>query len=565
MGLAADLTIVLVAALAGGLVAQQLRQPLILGYIIAGVAVGPHTGGLTLSNPHDVELLAEIGVALLLFALGLEFSFKELAPVRGVALAGTPLQIGATIVLGAVTARWLGWSWVDGIWLGALVSVSSTMVLLKTLQAQGRMGTLSSRVMLGMLIVQDLAVAPMMIVLPKLSQPEAGLAAVGWATVRAATFLALMVIVGTRLIPWLMARIVRWNSRELFLLATTAIGLGIGYATYLFGLSYALGAFVAGMVLSESDYSHQALSDIIPLRDLFSMLFFASVGMLLDPTLLLAQLPIVLLLVCLVGAGKGVLFSLIVRLFGYRNVIPLAVGLGLFQVGELAFVLARTGVTSRSISTEMYAIVLNVALLTMVLTPFVSGFTAPIYAWIKQRRGVEPVQTINLPRGGLQDHVVIAGAGRVGLSIADVLTRLNLPFVLIEADSRRVALARQSGHPVVYGDAGQPTVLNAGRLRSARLLIVTTPSFTVARAIVRHALELNRAVRLVARAEGFEAVHALRELGVSEVVQPEFEAGLQMTRSALAHLGVSPEDTLSVADTVREERYGRLRDDGVTE
>ncbi|MGH9163582.1 MAG: cation:proton antiporter [Vicinamibacteraceae bacterium] len=564
MGLATDLTIVLVAALAGGLVAQQLRQPLILGYIVAGVAVGPHTGGLTVSSPHDVELLAEIGVALLLFALGLEFSFKELAPVRRVALVGTPVQIGATIVLGVATARWLGWSWVDGIWLGALVSVSSTMVLLKTLQAQGRMGTLSSRVMLGMLVVQDLAIAPMMIVLPKLAQPEAGLAAVGWATVRAATFLALMVIVGTRLIPWLMARIVRWNSRELFLLATTAIGLGIGYVTYLFGLSYALGAFVAGMVLSESDYSHQALSDIIPLRDLFSMLFFASVGMLLDPALLLAQLPIVLLLVCLVGVGKGVLFSLIVRLFGYRNVIPLAVGLGLFQVGEFAFVLARAGVTSQSISTELYAIVLNVALVTMVLTPFVSGLTTPIYEWIKQRRGAEPVQSINLPRQGLQDHVVIAGAGRVGLSIAEVLARLHLPFVLIELDSRRVALARQGGHPVVYGDAAQPTVLKAARLGTARLLIVTTPSFTVARAVVRHALELNDSVRLVARAEGFEAVHTLRELGVSEVVQPEFEAGLEMTRTALAHLGVSPEDTLSVADTMREERYGRLRDDGVT-
>ena len=288
MGIAADLAIVIVAGLIGGLVAQALRQPLILGYILAGVLVGPHSVGRAVTNTHDIELLAEIGVALLLFALGLEFSLKQLQPVRRIALVGTPIQMGLTILLGAGLGRLFGWNWVPALWLGALIALSSTMVILKTLMAQGRMGTLSSRVMIGILIAQDLMVVPLMILLPAMSNPQAGLQALVVATGKAVLFLTLMVVVGTRLLPKLMQAIAVRQSRELFLLAITAIGLGVGYATYLFGLSFAFGAFVAGLVLSESDYAHQALSDIIPLRDVFGMLFFASVGMLIDPSLLLA-------------------------------------------------------------------------------------------------------------------------------------------------------------------------------------------------------------------------------------------------------------------------------------
>ena len=209
--------------------------------------------------------------------------------MRNIALVGTPLQMLLTIIYGYALGHWLGWEWVPSVWLGALVSLSSTMVILKTLMNQGFLGTLSSRVMIGMLMVQDLAVVPLMIILPQLSNPKAGIPLLGLAALKAALFLTLMILLGTRVLPRLMAYIAKWNSRELFLLAITAIGLGVGYATYLSGLSFALGAFVAGMVLSESDYSHQALSDIIPLRDLFGLLFFTSVGMLLDPTFLLTH------------------------------------------------------------------------------------------------------------------------------------------------------------------------------------------------------------------------------------------------------------------------------------
>lgn len=558
MGIAADIAIIIVAALLGGLVAQRLRQPLILGYIVAGILLGPYTGGYTVSNIHDIELLAEIGVALLLFALGIEFSFRELQPVRRVALIGTPLQIVLSIALGVGIGRLLGWSWFLSIWFGALISLSSTMVLLKTLMSQGRMGTLSSRVMMGMLIVQDLAVVPMVIILPELVDLEAGLVTLGGAVLRAAVFLGAMVFLGTRLVPRLMIYVARWNSRELFLLAVTAIGLGVGYVTYLVGLSFAFGAFVAGMVLSESDYSHQALSDILPLRDLFSLLFFVSVGMLLDPGYFLDNLGMILLVVLLVSVGKSVIFAGITRLFGYGNVVPIAVGLGLFQVGEFSFVLARVGVSRDVISPELYSLVLSVAILTMLLTPLASQLAEPIYELRKRWRGFEVLDTVNLPDEGLQDHVVIVGFGRVGEFIADVLQRLQLPFVVVELDQRRMEKAQVAGYPVIYGDATQEPVLEAAQVGHSRLALVTVPAVGITNAVVASIRRICPELHIVARAEGLEQMRLLQQQGVFEVVQPEMEAGLQITRQTLLHLDIPPPEIQEFIDGVRRELYSPL-------
>ncbi len=430
MGITADIAIIIVAALIGGVIAQHLRQPLILGYILAGILVGPYTGGITVTEIHNIELLAEIGVALLLFTLGLEFSLKELKPVRHIALIGTPVQILLTMAYGFGIGQLFGWGWVDAVWFGGMIALSSTMVILKTLMSQGRLGTLSSRVMMGMLIVQDLAVVPLMIILPQLNKPDTGLSVLAMAALKASLFLVLMVFGGTRILPRLMVYIVRWNSRELFLLAITAIGLGIGYGTYLFGLSFALGSFVAGMVLSESDYSHQALSDIIPLRDIFGLLFFVSVGMLLDPAFLWANFGTILWVVFLVAIGKGLIFSILSRLFGYVNIIPLAVGLGLFQIGEFSFVLARVGLSTHSISHDLYSLTLTTAVVTMALTPLISGLTAPLYALHKRRFKHERLQTSNLPETGLHQHVIIAGGGRVGQHVAQVLQHFNSPYAV---------------------------------------------------------------------------------------------------------------------------------------
>ncbi len=562
MGIAADIIIIIVAGLAGALVAHRLKQPLMLGYILAGILVGPFTGGITVGDAHEIEKLAEIGVALLLFALGLEFSLKELKPVRAIALIGTPLQIILTSLLGYQIGRWLGWAPLPSIWLGGLVSFSSTMVILKTLVNQGVMGTLSSRVMIGILIVQDLAVVPMMIMLPQLSDPQAGLPALGLAAGKAAIFLVLMLNLGTRWLPRLLAVIARWESRELFLLSITAIGLGIGYATYLFGLSFAFGAFVAGIVLSESDYGHQALSDIIPLRDLFGLLFFTSVGMLLNPIFLLEHWRIVLGLVLLVGLGKGIIMAILAKGFGYGNVIPLAVGLGMFQIGEFSFLLAQQGFGSGVLNQEQYWLILCATVISMFLTPLLSGLTKPIYALFQNYVQNNPLETINLPGQSLQDHVVVVGGGRVGQHIAKVLKQLEVPFVIIEVNHRRFEQCKLAGFPTIYGDASHNLVLNAASIERAQQLLITAPVIAQTRQIVLHVQQFHPGLNIVVRAEGEEQMHSLYRLGVYMVVLPELEAGLEIARQTLLHLKMPIPVIQQYTDSVRREFYQPLSESG---
>jgi monovalent cation:H+ antiporter-2, CPA2 family len=560
MGIATDIVIVVVAALFGALIAQRFNQPLLLGYIFGGILVGPYTGGITVSDVHDIELLAELGVALLLFALGLEFSLKDLQPVRRVALFGAPIQMILTIIYGLGIGQLIGLDWTESIWLGGIISVSSTMVILKTLMGRGLLGTLSSRVMIGILIVQDLAIIPLMLILPELNDLEAGLPALGGAVVRAFIFITGMVFIGTRVMPALVRIIAQWNSRELFLLAVTAIGLGIGYVTFLFGLSFAFGAFVAGIVLSESDYSHQALGDITPLRDLFGLVFFVSVGMLLDPVYLFENLSTVLLLVVLVAIGKMTIFSIMVRAFGYGNIIPIAVGLTMFQVGEFSFLLARVGLSTDSISQDLYSLLLTTAILTMIVTSFISRLAVPIYSIWQKRFQHEMLDTINLPKQGLHDHIIIAGGGQTGYYVAKVLQRMQLPFVIIELDQRRVDQCKEDGMPVIYGDASQEVVLETAGLHAARLMLITLPQTVTTQLVADQIRVLHPDLHIVARVESIELSHVLHDHGVYEVVQPEFEAGLEIVRQALLHLEIPPTEIYHFTDEIRHELYAPLRD-----
>src|SRR4028119_1609387 len=389
MGIAGDIALIMVAAFVGGIIARRLGLPLILGYILAGVIVGPNTGAPTVSSAHDIELLAEIGVALLLFTIGLDFPLSALAPVkrtapagggapmvralapgdgggrpprRGLApvgrraLVGRCVQMVLTVGLGYGVGSLLGLGWHEAVWFGALLSISSTAIVLKTLTEQEVLGTLSSRVIIGMLVVQDLAVVPLLILLPELGNVAEGLSVLGIAALEAAVFIGAMAFSGRRVFPWLMGRVARLNSRELFLISVVATGLGVGYGTYIFGLSFAFGAFVAGIVLSQSDYSHQALADIGPLRDVFALLFFASVGMLIDPAFLLDSAPVVLAVVLAVFVGKGLIFAGVARAFGYVNIVPFAVGLGLDREGGSSFLLARSGRSEGVISSRTHSL-----------------------------------------------------------------------------------------------------------------------------------------------------------------------------------------------------------------
>ncbi|MEE4311477.1 MAG: cation:proton antiporter [candidate division KSB1 bacterium] len=564
MGITSDIIIIVLASLIGALIARLFKQPLILGYILAGILIGPHTGVVTVSNIHDIEMLAEIGVALLLFAIGLEFSFNELKPVRKIAMIGTPIQLILIIAYGYAIGHIWGWDWNKSLWLGALISISSTMVTLKTLMSRGWMGTLSSRVMIGILIIQDLAIVPMIIILPQLNNPRVGLSLLGIAIAKTAIFLTAMIFLGTRLIPYLLKKIAGWNSREFFLLSIVTMGLGVGYGTYLFGLSFAFGAFIAGMVISESDYGYQALSDIIPLRDIFSLLFFASVGMLLEPAFLLSHWKMILILVTLVVFGKGILFGTLSRIFGYRNIIPLAVALGLFQVGEFSFVLARLGLQSNSIDTELYSLVLTTTIVTMLITPVMSGLTTPLYALYKKKFKHESFQTMNFPQTKLTSHVVIAGGGKLGQHIARVLSQLKLSFIIIELDSRRIEEVKETDFPIIFGDASRDIVLEAANIKQANLLLITIPSIIVSKSITEHVKKINPELRIVARAASIEHIKELHEHGVYEVVQPEFEAGLEFIRQALLHLDITNNEIFKFTDSVRRDMYAPLYENDKT-
>jgi CPA2 family monovalent cation:H+ antiporter-2 len=558
MGIAADIVIIVVAALIGALIAQRAKQPLILGYIFAGIIVGPYTGCISVGDIHEIELLAEIGIALLLFSIGLEFSLSELRPVRNIALFGTPIQIILTTGIGFCLGKYIGWSNTNSLWFGALISLSSTMVTLKTLMSRGLIGTLSSRVMIGMLIIQDLAVIPMIISLPQLSHPEVGLPMLAIALIKSIIFLTLMLYFGRKLLPSLLSYVANWNSRELFILSITAIGLGIGYITYLFGLSFAFGAFVAGIVLNESDYSHQALSDIVPLRDIFGLLFFTSVGMLLDPVFLFQNWQLILYLFLMVAVFKGLIFYVLAILFKYINIIPIAVGLGLFQVGEFAFVLARAGLKAQAIDKNMYSLILALSVVSMVATPFVSALAAPIYRLRKRLFNYEPPQTENIPYSGLKNHVVIAGGGRVGQHVAQVLTQLNLPFVIVELNNQRMLECKNAKFPVIFGDMSQPPVLEAAKIKESRLLLITIPSVVLSQSIVKQVHDLKPELHIIARADGVEQMRALYKSGVYMAVLPEMEAGLEIARQALIELEVPVMATQQYTDAVRQQLYAPI-------
>lgn len=555
MGLAGDIIVIVLAALVGAIIAHKLKQPLVLGYIIAGVIIGPYSLGATVSDAHEIEKLAEIGVALLLFALGLEFSFNELKPVMKVALIGTPIQIALTMVFGYFIGQLMNWDFISSLWFGALISFSSTMVILKTLMNQGWIGTLSSKVMIGMLIVQDLIVVPFMIILPQLSNPSAGLSTLGLAGIKSVIFLGSMVLLGTKLIPKLIGIIAQWDSRELFLLTITAIGLGIGYVTHLVGLSFALGAFVAGMVISESEYSHKALSDIISIRDVFGLLFFTSVGMLLEPVFVYKNWLSILMIVLIVGLGKGFIFGGIVRFFGYGKVVPLAVGLGLFQIGEFSFVLARVGIETEALSNEIYSYVLATAIISMLLTPIISGLTEPLYSLIKRFIKQDTLKIVNIEKEELKDHVVIAGGGMVGQHIAQLFTLLNVKFIIVELNYQRFEDCRKAGYPAIFGDVCQEVVLSVAHLESASQLLVTIPSIIVSHSLVDKAKSMNELIPIVLRADKTDQMKALYDKGAYMVILPELEVGLEISRQALLNLNIPATIIQNYIDTARQKHY----------
>jgi monovalent cation:H+ antiporter-2, CPA2 family len=530
------------AALAVNLLLARLKQPAILGYILSGLIIGPH--GLGWIAHNDLELLAEVGVILLMFTLGIEFSLDKIKRLKNIALGGGSLQVGLTVLVGVGAAYLLGWTWYRGVYLGCLVALSSSAIVLKMLQEGGELDTLHGRVALGILLFQDIAIVPMMIILPALASPEQGLLMpLGFAAGKAIIFLACALFASRVILPRLFFWTARTGSRELFLLMVFALCLGTAYVSYLAGLSLALGAFVAGMVVSDSEYSLQTLSDILPFKDAFLCIFFVSVGMLLNPGFVLANPEILGLVVVLVLGMNAIICTAVVRLFKYPLRVALYAGAALSQIGEFSFVLAQMGKSLGLIGDYLYQLTLAGTVMTMVLTPqlFKLGRALPD---MLTKLGLPERWFHGDPDEGLSDlhlnkHVIICGYGPVGEHVSQVLKENEIPYLVLDLNASRIKSLQESGIPAYYGDSsGSEVLLHAG-IKRASAVVVTYADPYAARRTVAQAKSLQPIALVLARTRLPEDIADLRRLGADRVIEEEFEVSLEMASWTMQALGIS--------------------------
>lgn len=558
--LVVDLVLAIVAAFLGGLAAQRLGQPVIVGYLVAGVALGPFTPG-PVASTESVGVIAEIGVAFLMFALGAEFSRAELRGMGRVALVGGSLQIAGTIAVGVAVGFALGLSPVQGVFVGALLALSSTVVAIKILAARGALQSLHGKGSVALLIAQDLAVVPMIVLLPAVSAPGA----LDWSGLLLTVMKAVGVVIvayllGVRAAPWLLAHAAARPSREVFLLAVVALALGTAVMTQWVGLSLAFGAFLAGVVIAESEYRTQVIAEVLPLRDLFTSLFFVSVGMLIDPITLVAALGPLALLTAAVVFVKPAVTTLALLLAGMPGVVALPAALAIAQVGEFSFVLARLGVQTGAIPPRVFDLTLATALLTIVLAPLIVAAGPVVLRGLRRIPVVrtafaEPLDA-GAAAGGLRRHVVICGFGNVARELAAVLDRRGFAYVVIEYNPAVMRELRGAGTGVIYGDAANPAVLEHAQLAEASLLAVLVPDARSAELATRNARALNARLDIIARAARPEDVERLRRAGATDVVQPEFEAGVEVIRHALRRFGISGAELATIASGRRASFYG---------
>ena len=561
-----DITTALGAAAFGGYIANRLRQPVLLGYLASGLIVGPF--GFSLLNDVDrIKALAEIGVAFLLFALGVEFSLAELKRVKDIAVQGSLLQISITITSVAIISLVCGWveGVSQGIFLGAVLSLSSTAVVLKTLTERGETNTLHGQVMLAILIAQDLALGLMLAILPALNEPENLVNSLSIAIFKALLFFAGAFIAGRWFIPRIMRSVATTESGELFLLATIALCLGVALITAWLGLSIEMGAFVAGLMISELDYADRALAKILPLRDTFASLFFASIGMLINPEVLLNNFGIILGLVILVMVGKATIIFPIILKFGYSFKTAVISSLGLNQIGEFSFVLALVGYRLEFITEDKYLLLLGTTAITLVLTPMglrwspriaERAVTLPVIGNYFQK--FRSTKALSIPET-LREHVVVAGYGRVGQVLTRILRNRGYEVLAIENSEAGVKQLRQERIPYIFGDADSELVLEKAHLEKAKALAIALPDPMSTRLLLKRALEFAPELDVVARSHESREIDVLTQLGAREVVQPEFEAALEMGAHMLDTLGEASSAILSVVRTIRIEHYDSIR------
>ena len=558
-----DIILILGFGLVCGLLASRLRQPALVGYILAGLLIGPH--GLGLVAHVELEFIAELGVVLLLFNLGIELSFDRIKRIRTIALGGGSLQVGLIVLLGVLTAYLLDWTLYRGVYLGCLVALSSSAIVLKLLQESGEIDTLHGRISLGVLLFQDLALVPMMIVLPVLANPQGSLIVpLALAAVKAVAFLAAAVLASRYVLPVLFRQTATSGSRELFLLLVLVLVLGTAWVSHAAGLSLALGAFIAGIVVSDSRYSLRILSDVLPFKDIFLCVFFVSVGMLLDPGFVLDHPDILGIVVLLVLLVKFVVCTGVVVAFRYPLRAAIVVGATLSQIGEFSFVLATMGLSLGLIGDYLYQLTLAGTVITMVITPQVMRLGRLDPAGLR-RLGI-PERWIYGRAPDTEDagtafgRVIVCGFGPVGQYVARVLEKHDIPYVVLELNASRVQKLREEGTPAYYGDSTSLEVLRHAGLEQADGIVVTYADPSAARRTVAQAKAVRSDVRVIARTRLPQDIADLHRLGADGVVEEEFEVSMEMASQVLEALGVSRIALDSERAAIRQTDYELFTD-----
>jgi len=547
-------------ALLGGLLARRIGLPTIVGYLVAGVALGPFTPGFH-GDPAAIHQMAEFGVILLMFGVGLHFSFRDLWQVRRVVIPGAVLQMAIIAGVGYYLARGWGFS-TGGAWIFGLAgSVASTVVQMRSLMDRGWLETPHGKVAIGWLIVEDLLVVAVLVLLPVLAGPTTS---GPWATgalaiAKAVLFVALMMFAGTRVVPFVLGRVVHTRSRELFVLValTMAVGTALGSAA-LFGVSLALGAFVAGIVVGESPFSHQIGADLLPFREAFAVVFFVSVGMLVNPTYVITHWTQLLIITAVIVGGKAIVSGALAIIFGCSGRTTLILAAGRSQIGEFSFILGQAGLVLGVLDDSQYSLILAAAIVSITVNPLLVGLVDPVERWLKKRPALwrlidRPVQDLPPEPEALKDHVVIVGCGRVGRHIAETLGRLGISRVVIEADPIRVNKLREIGVPVLYGEAGNSEILEHAALKKAKVIIITLPDDAAALAVVITARKIAPGIHIISRASTWDGAKRLKADGAGEVVRPELEGGVEIVRRTLLELHLPVREIQRYTDLVRRE------------
>ena len=546
-----DLAYVFLAAVLGGALARLARQPMILGYVLGGLLVSPLTPGPSVSDVLTFERFAEVGVVLLMFSLGIEFSLKDLQGVKWIAVIGGPLGIAMTVGMGMLTGGLLGWTPLQGAVVGMVVSVASTMVLARLLLDRGELHTRHGRILIGISLVEDLAVVVLIVLIPALGALQGErLVAIAKALVTAAVILVPFYYLTRRILPPILARVAATRSDELFLLVTLAVGLGAAALTQAAGLSLALGAFLAGLLVNQSEYAHEMLSRLLSLRDAFTALFFVTLGVLIDPRVVVTNLDLLLVLVGLIVVGNWAIWTVVILLFRQPLSTALLVGVGLTQIGEFSFVLVQVARQAGHVGPEVYNATLAASLVTILIN---AALVRLVPGWIVPARlESAPGLTLGLRSArAMEGHVVLCGFGRVGSAIGEALETFGVPYVVIETDPDIVKGLRTRNLPAVFGDAAQRVILAAAQADSAALVILAIPENDRARLAVQRIRALNPTVQILARVHDVAWRARLMEAGAAEVIQPEEEAASTLIRHALERLSLPRDRVLAYLNRYR--------------